>query len=197
MPLLIRKPEADERPAFVDIMIPLQKPDFQVLNWSEQDTKSSSTAARTLGSALEAGLCLYKDLQRVYLAPAVSTAQSIKEDTKTSNDEKSGADEERQQVANGDGYEDDGYEVTAKSNGEENSSPSSGNADTVVEDGQQATANAGFEDDGYDVPPSDSDQDGSPTPRENTAVVARDDNGYSYVVEVEDNDNDSASDGYA
>ena len=63
-----RKPEAEQRPAFTDIMVLLQKPDFQILKWSKEDIKSSSTAAITLGSSLEAGLGLHKDLRRAYLA---------------------------------------------------------------------------------------------------------------------------------
>jgi len=51
----------------MDITTELQKPDFQVLNWSTEDTASCSDASRTLGCPAEAGHLLYKDLQTRYV----------------------------------------------------------------------------------------------------------------------------------
>ena len=58
-----RHPEPDERPLFFDIMIPLQKPDFQILKWSDNEGEGE---ALTLGAPLEKGRHLYRDLQRTY-----------------------------------------------------------------------------------------------------------------------------------
>ena len=73
--LLYRKPGASDRPGFLDIMVPIQKPDFQVLKWSSEEVNSYSERARTLGAPLDAGLQLHRDLQRTYLtleSPKVS-----------------------------------------------------------------------------------------------------------------------------
>ena len=73
--LLYRKPGASDRPGFLDIMVPIQKPDFQVLKWSSEEVNSYSECARTLGAPLDAGLQLHRDLQRTYLtveSPKVS-----------------------------------------------------------------------------------------------------------------------------
>ena len=94
-----RNPEADERPAFVDIMIPLQKPDFQILKWSEDDFASSSAASRTLGAPLEAGLALHRDLQRTYLTAAKPHSRK---DSKTA--EKAGGEEKELFQEDEDGY---------------------------------------------------------------------------------------------
>ena len=59
-----RHPEPEKRPLFFDIMIPLQKPDFQILKWSDKEGKGE---ALTLGAPLEKGHHLYRDLQREYL----------------------------------------------------------------------------------------------------------------------------------
>ena len=66
--LLYRHPEAAQRPSFPDILIPLQKPDFQVLQWSSEELTLYSEEERTLGAALEAGHQLHSDLQIKYLA---------------------------------------------------------------------------------------------------------------------------------
>ena len=50
----------------MDITTFLQKPDFQILKWGEEEIKSLSEEARTLGQPLEAGNQLYKDLQNTY-----------------------------------------------------------------------------------------------------------------------------------
>ena len=47
-------------------MIPLQKPDFQVLKWSSEELANGSKGSRTLGAPLEAGHRLHMDLQRKY-----------------------------------------------------------------------------------------------------------------------------------
>jgi hypothetical protein len=52
-------------------MTPLQKPDFQVLQWRCKDGSSSAYAeAKILGAPLQDGFRLYKDLQRTYLGTA-------------------------------------------------------------------------------------------------------------------------------
>ena len=61
-----RNPEVNSRPAFADILIPLQKPDFQILKWSSEEKYSEE--AMVLGSPLDKGHSLHKDLQRSYLA---------------------------------------------------------------------------------------------------------------------------------
>ena len=50
----------------MDVLIPLQKPDFQLLKWSSEELVSYSEEARTLGATLEAGHQLHKDLQTKY-----------------------------------------------------------------------------------------------------------------------------------
>ena len=44
----------------------LQHPDFQILKWTEKDIAATNEAARLLASPLEAGHCLYPDLQNSY-----------------------------------------------------------------------------------------------------------------------------------
>lgn len=65
--LLCRQPKANERLAINDILTPLQKPDFRILNWTSEETKMYSNEARTLGANLDAGNRLHMDLQRTYL----------------------------------------------------------------------------------------------------------------------------------
>jgi hypothetical protein len=48
-------------------MIPLQKPDFQILQWSSKDVSSSSAEAMILGAPLQDSFSLYEDLQKAYL----------------------------------------------------------------------------------------------------------------------------------
>ena len=62
-----RQPDPNDRPAFMDVLIPLQKPDFQLLKWSSEELVLYSEEARTLGATLEAGHQLHKDLQTKYL----------------------------------------------------------------------------------------------------------------------------------
>ena len=48
-------------------MVSLQHPDFQVLRWTQKDIDSfENENARVLGAPLEAGYCLYRDLQNKY-----------------------------------------------------------------------------------------------------------------------------------
>ena len=74
-----RNPDASHRPAFPDIMIPLQKPDFQILKWDDKDSSSSDGKAKILGAPLQEGLPLHKDLQRTYL-PRAEAQQKEKKD---------------------------------------------------------------------------------------------------------------------
>ena len=46
----------------------LQQPDFRILKWESADlSKCVSEKAKIIGSPLEEGVCLYEDLQVVYL----------------------------------------------------------------------------------------------------------------------------------
>jgi hypothetical protein len=63
-----RNPDANERPAIQDVMMPLQKPDFQILRWESEDASSSAAEATILGAPLQDGFHLYKDLQKTYLS---------------------------------------------------------------------------------------------------------------------------------
>ena len=68
-------------------MIPLQKPDFQILRWSKKDSSSSNDKAKVLGAPLQKGLSLHKDLQRTYLARAEENNNTRKLRLKTSDEE--------------------------------------------------------------------------------------------------------------
>jgi hypothetical protein len=58
-------------------MVPLQKPDFQILKWSNTHVRSE---AKTLGAPLQNGLSLHVDLQRTYLTTnEVPRLNTIKE----------------------------------------------------------------------------------------------------------------------
>ena len=74
----------DGRPAFLDITIPLQKPDFQILKWSSEDMKVYSEKTRTLGTPLKHGQPLHKDLQRTYLT--TNMTHQVKTDTRSTNE---------------------------------------------------------------------------------------------------------------
>ena len=65
-----RHPEAESRPTFFDILLVLQRPDFQLLKWKPEDEAAYSQEARTLGSLAEAGKELYAELQNMYSTPA-------------------------------------------------------------------------------------------------------------------------------
>ena len=164
-------------------MIPLQKPDFQVLKWSEHDTKSGSVFSRALGATLEAGLHLYRDLQRTYL----TAAQEDKTTSEVKGGVKKGATEDEKHLlgAGNDGYEDD----VSKRGDEEKISPYP-RATTSRE-----KTNTEYEDDGYDLPKSDTDTESSPIPGEGvvSSAITSDGDGYAYAVEQ---DNDLTSDGH-
>ena len=62
-----RHPDPDSRPAFCNLMLLLlQRPDFQLLKWSEEDEATFSKKSRTLGGPLEDGEELYTELQNAY-----------------------------------------------------------------------------------------------------------------------------------
>ena len=50
-----------------DVNTRVQKPDFTFLKWSQEEISLYNKASRTLGTPLENGQCLHKDLQRKYL----------------------------------------------------------------------------------------------------------------------------------
>ena len=66
-------------------MVPIQKPDFQILKWSSEEVNSYSERARTLGAPLDAGHQLHKDLQRTYLT--LESPEVSKEIVSSSKDE--------------------------------------------------------------------------------------------------------------
>ena len=62
-----RHPDPSSRYQACEITVALQQPDFQILSWTQEDIATcDSEKARVLGSALEEGHCLYKDLQCIY-----------------------------------------------------------------------------------------------------------------------------------
>ena len=61
-----RNPDPGWRPSFADILISLQKPDFQILNWTAKETNMYSEKSRTLGAGLDVGHQLHTDLQKMY-----------------------------------------------------------------------------------------------------------------------------------
>ena len=63
--LTCRNPEQSKRVNFEDISEVLARDDENLLSWSESDPEESS-AARLIGSPLEDGHALYKDLQNTY-----------------------------------------------------------------------------------------------------------------------------------
>ena len=57
------------RPKLCHTLVSLQQPDFQILKWSEEDLAiCDSENAKVLGSPVDNGFCLYKDLQSAYSA---------------------------------------------------------------------------------------------------------------------------------
>jgi hypothetical protein len=74
---MYRNPDANERPTFLSIMIPLQKPDFQILQWRSRDVSFSVCAAKILGAPLQDGFCLYEDLQKRYLGTTNSVDSEL------------------------------------------------------------------------------------------------------------------------
>jgi hypothetical protein len=65
--VISRNPSADDRPTFCDITQELQKSDFHLLKWSAKDISSYDKEMRTIGSPLELGEELYKELQSTYI----------------------------------------------------------------------------------------------------------------------------------
>jgi len=61
-----RHPDPDSRPLFYDLLLLLQRPDFQLLRWSAEDEVVYSEKARTLGGPVEDGVELYAELQESY-----------------------------------------------------------------------------------------------------------------------------------
>ena len=66
-------------------MVPIQKPDFQILKWSSEEVNSYSERARTLGAPLDVGHQLHRDLQRTYLT--LESPEVSKEIVSSSKDE--------------------------------------------------------------------------------------------------------------
>lgn len=64
--ILCWHPEASQRPSFATVVDYLAKPDTTLLSWQNKD-QGNPPEAYTLGKPLEAGSCLYHDLQETYL----------------------------------------------------------------------------------------------------------------------------------
>ena len=60
-----RHPETEMRPSFKTLSHKLSRPDFILLQWSEED-KLVNSEADILGASLEASESLYGDLQMIY-----------------------------------------------------------------------------------------------------------------------------------
>ena len=57
------------RPKLCHTLVNLQQPDFRILKWSEEDLATcDSERVKVLGSQIDDGFCLYKDLQSAYSA---------------------------------------------------------------------------------------------------------------------------------
>ena len=65
---MYRHPNAEERLIFCDIIQQLQRSDFHILKWSAEDTNKYSKETRTIGSPLDSGKELFKELQHTYIA---------------------------------------------------------------------------------------------------------------------------------
>ncbi len=63
-----RHPNVETRISFNDVVHNLQKSDYSILKWKPEDLETYSQETRAIGSPLELGQELYKDLQHVYLA---------------------------------------------------------------------------------------------------------------------------------
>ena len=63
---LSRHPQPASRPTFTDVVVLLQRPDFQLLWWSEEDKTAYNEKARALGGPVEDGEEMYTELQKTY-----------------------------------------------------------------------------------------------------------------------------------
>lgn len=55
------------RPTFPDAQTVLQRPDFKLLTWTQEEIATYTEEARALGVSLQAGAELYPDAQKTYL----------------------------------------------------------------------------------------------------------------------------------
>ena len=58
-------------------MVSLQRPDFQLLQWSSSDKARYSLPARTLATAMKEGHDLYPELQRTYLKNSTDVNEGV------------------------------------------------------------------------------------------------------------------------
>ncbi len=72
--MIFRHPEQAKRPSFLDIVVALQKPDFQILKLSEEGVDKLSNI---LGAGLETSKDLYVDLQNAYRKCDTNLNQAI------------------------------------------------------------------------------------------------------------------------
>ena len=63
--MFCRHPDTSWRPTFAQVVEALSEPEFDLLNWFEEDVKVHPQAA-VLGAHLEAGKDLYRELQEAY-----------------------------------------------------------------------------------------------------------------------------------
>lgn len=65
--IIFRDPEYNKRPTFDELFEFLNSSDDDLLSWLEEDeARMSSHHSKLIGSPLEHGYCLYKDLQNTY-----------------------------------------------------------------------------------------------------------------------------------
>ena len=71
--LLSRHPNNELRPKFVDVVTILNRPEYLLLTWSDEDRKLYSEKELQIGQTLESGDNLYLDLQRQYFNNNMTT----------------------------------------------------------------------------------------------------------------------------
>ena len=63
---ICRHPDTNSRPTFFNILLDLQRPDFQLLKWTLEDVAAYREEARTIGTSVEVGQELFTELQQLY-----------------------------------------------------------------------------------------------------------------------------------
>ena len=98
----------------MDIMIPLQRPDFRILNWTSEEITMYSKEARTLGEALDTDR-LHMDLQRIYISNMNRNSEkkqkTDKQQSRTPKNSDHGLEIKSLVVERKDDPESDGYEL--------------------------------------------------------------------------------------
>lgn len=151
----------------MDITIPLQKPDFQILKWSNEESRSSDEA-KILGAPLQKGVSLYKDLQRTYFTNTEANQQKEvkldqKHKCKAPNEDKD-AQKMRKSSEEEDGYAmaetEEQFEHQSACAVEESSVMQEVKQSSGEDDGYVVAEDSGNEDDQLEVKHSSEDEDG-------------------------------------